>query len=197
MKQQQRPLLLIIAMVSSCTLAMAQDSLTMWSGTWGNCNTQIGTLVKIADNTYEGVMTVGNEIAVVMRDGDKSYAPWGDSVSDPENLKDYYEFHQTDGCFYFNQGGTFLVRAIKSADGYTYQVTLTYYPPLHLIVDDKKIQLLNTNYQFTGETTAYYFNVNAPVTINGASLGSRLWGFASQPQFTTDINPQSSSLDLV
>ena len=197
MKQQQRPLLLIIAMVLSCTLAMAQDSLTMWSGTWGNCNTQIGTLVKIADNTYEGVMTVGNEIAVVMRDGDKSYAPWGDSVSDPENLKDYYEFHQTDGCFYFNQGGTFLVRAIKSADGYTYQVTLTYYPPLHLIVDDKKIQLLNTNYQFTGETTAYYFNVNAPVTINGASLGSRLWGFASQPQFSTDINPQSSSLDLV
>lgn len=80
MKQQQRPLLLIIAMVLSCTLAMAQDSLTMWSGTWGNCNTQIGTLVKIADNTYEGVMTVGNEIAVVMRDGDKSYAPWGDSV---------------------------------------------------------------------------------------------------------------------
>lgn len=195
--KQHRPLLLIIAVVFSGILAMAQDSLTMWSGTWGNCNTHIGTLVKIADSTYEGVITVGNETAVVMRDGDKSYAPWGDSVSDPENLKDHYEFHQTDGCLYFNKGGTFLVNATKSSDGYDYNVILTYYPSMQLIVNDKKIMLLNTNYQFTGPTTAYDFSVKAPVTLNGVTLGSQLWGFASQPQFTTDINPQSSTLNLV
>lgn len=195
--KHQGPLLFLMALMITSTLAMAQESLTVWSGKTHDCPVQICTLTKVSEGVYEGVATIGNEVYFAIRDGDRIYSPWWAQVESPDNMSPYYEFHNKgESSFYFKKGGTFAIYATK-ATNCDYSVTFSYKPPLCLNIDDSSQQLLNTVYQFTGETPTYKFIVKSPVTITGLSIGSDIYGFSSDPAFTSDIQPQTSTIDVI
>lgn len=196
--KQHRLLFILMAMLITCTATMAQESLSACSGKTNDCPLQIGMLTKISEGIYEGMATIGNEVYFAIRDGDTLYSPWWANVDDPEKMEPYYKFNSPgDSRFYFKKGGTFLIHANKAINcDYDYSVSFSYQPPLFIQINGSSQQLLNTVCHFTGETPEFCFSVKSPVTITGLSIGSDTYGFSSDPSFTSDTNPQISTVDI-
>lgn len=150
--KQLRHLFLIMALLITCTSAMSQESLSMWSGKTNDCPLRIGTLTKVSEDAYEGIATIGNDVYFAIKDGDTLYSPWWANVDDPGKMEPYYKFNSPgDSRFYFKKGGTFLILADKVINSnYDYSVAFTYQPPLCLNINGSNQQLLNTVCQFTG-----------------------------------------------